>query len=190
MRRIFVAFVALFTFDVVVSFAKKSEAVTLQEEAGVIVKAKPSGGSVDELFAIGEFDAAPKDVFDLLWNIPSHSKFMSPIKEATNISENTTSRIDHIIFHAILPGIKDRDVVSKTTITEKTDARIKLQFKQTDAAGPTPSKDLVRLTLREGGWDLVPIDCTLTQASRSHRSWRRPSQPRESLMCMKPSEQN
>jgi uncharacterized protein YndB with AHSA1/START domain len=158
MKRIIITFLLLLTFDIVLSFAKKSETTTIQEDAGVTVKVKPVKNSMGVLIATGEINATPTEVFDLLWDIPKHKDWMAPIKEATNVSEAALTRVDHIVFHAILPGLKDRDVVSRATITEKTDKRIKFQFKQTESIGPSPSKDYVRLTLREGGWELVAID--------------------------------
>lgn len=138
------------------SFAKK--ATLVKEESGVVVEAKPVKDSVDELFAVGEFDASPEEVFALLWDITAQKEFMAPVKNATNISEGTTSRVDHIIFYGGFLGVKDRDVISETTIKEKSSAKIKLRFKQKESVGPAPSDDCVRITLREGGWDLIAID--------------------------------
>jgi hypothetical protein len=115
-------------------------------------------GSVDELFAVGEFDAPLDEVFALLWDITSQKDFLDPVKDATNILEGTTSRIDYIIFYGGIIGLKDRDVVSETTIKEKTSQKIRLRFKQKESVGPAPSDACVRLTLREGGWDLTAID--------------------------------
>ena len=137
------------------SFAKNT---IIKEASGVVVEAKPVKGSVDELFAVGEFDAPPEKVFALLWDITAQKEFMAPVKDATNISKGTTSRVDHIVFYGGVIGLKDRDVVSETTIKEKTSQKIRLRFKQKESIGPAPSDDYVRLTLREGGWDLTAID--------------------------------
>ena len=144
---------ALFAYP---SHAKNNSVI--KEASGVVVEAKPVKNSVDELFAVGEFDATPEEVFALLWDITAQKEFMAPVKNATNISEGATSRVDHVVFYAGVMGLKDRDVVSETTIKEKSSQKIKLRFKQRENIGPAPSDDYVRLTLREGGWDLTAID--------------------------------
>jgi hypothetical protein len=141
-------------------FAKKStEATLLREDEGITVKSRPvKGYSADELIAVGEFDAPPEEVFALLWDIPAQKEFVAPVKDASNVSESKTSRIDHVVFDAGLPGLKDRDVVSELKIKEKSAQKIWLKFKQKEDVGPAPSDKYVRLTLREGDWELTPLD--------------------------------
>lgn len=159
MKRLLLVLGVLLGLVIEVRAKAPTESDILQESAGVIVRFQPvKGFAFGELVAVGEIDAPPEKVFSLLWDIPSHKDFMSPIKDATNVSTSTTKRVDHIVFYAFLPGLKDRDVVSETTLAEKSTQKISLQFQQKEGVGPKPSEDYVRLTLREGGWELVPID--------------------------------
>jgi uncharacterized protein YndB with AHSA1/START domain len=114
--------------------------------------------SFGEIRATGEIDATPEEVFALLWDISSYKDFMSMVRDSSNLSLDTNIRTDHIVFAGSFPGVKDRDVVSETKITVQSDQKIAFQYRQLEGVGPAPKKDVVRLTLREGGWELIAID--------------------------------
>jgi uncharacterized protein YndB with AHSA1/START domain len=152
-------------------FAKGTDKL-LTSSDGVSVYMRPVEGlTFGEIRATGEFNATPEEVFALLWDVPSSKDFMSIVKDAENISLSKMKRVDHIVFSGSLPGVKDRDVVSETKIKVRSEQKISFQYKQVEGVGPAPSKDVVRLTLREGGWELIAIDNgTRTRANYWFRS--------------------
>jgi uncharacterized protein YndB with AHSA1/START domain len=142
------------------SFAKiiKKDEVLLVD-SGVSVSLRPVEGlAFGEIRATGDIDATPEEVFALLWDISSHKNFMALVKDSSNLSLETNKRTDHIIFKGGLPGVKDRDVVSETKITVHSEQKIAFQYRQLEGVGPAPSDDMVRLTLRQGGWELLALD--------------------------------
>jgi uncharacterized protein YndB with AHSA1/START domain len=160
MKSCFATIPIILSLSFSLGFAQPStEDELLEEASGVTVRVHPVKDlAFGEIRATGEFDATPEEVFDLLWDISSHKNFMALVKDSSNISLEANKRIDHIVFSGSLPGVKDRDVVSETKVTVKTEQKIAFQYRQVEGVGPEPSKDVVRLKLRVGGWELIPID--------------------------------
>lgn len=131
----------------------------LLEEDGVSVYLRtPKGSPVGELVAVGEIDAPPEEVFQVLWDVDSYPGFLPTIKETRPVSQDGESRVDYFIIDTVLFA-QERDLIAETAITEKNHARIVLEFqKAPDSLGPASRGEYVRIPFHEGSWELLSID--------------------------------
>ena len=135
----------------------------LKEENGVTVSVNPiSGSELGELVASGTFNAKPKAVADLLWDIAAYPGWVPRVKKTENVTKTNTVRTDYFVFAA--PSGGDRDIVSETKRVDKAD-KITLQFQPKDGVGPAPAPGVTRLSQREGGWTLTATSDGKTQAT-------------------------
>lgn len=137
------------------------------ENGGVRVHMREvTGFPLGELTAIGEFNATPEEVFNILWDVASHDKFLPSVKLVQPVSVNATSRIDYVVLESGVPMVKDRDVVSERVIVKKTPSQIVYEFRNAkDGVGPEPVRTRVRIPLQEGRWELVAIEGGRTKAT-------------------------
>jgi hypothetical protein len=107
-----------------------------------------------ELAATGKFDAPPAEVQAALLDYPAHARVNSHVGESTVVVRYPG---EQLVYQRLkLPVISDRDFTLRVNWTEG-DAR-GLRFRIDPSVGPMPKKNLVRMSVLNGRWDLVPIN--------------------------------
>jgi carbon monoxide dehydrogenase subunit G len=166
-----VAFPALLTAPTAILLPTETNAShpdgeVLLEEHGVTVRVRRVDGyPMGELTAIGEFDASPEEVFEVIWDVPSRDDMIPSIKSVQTISVGSTRRVDYMVIDTGVPMVKERDVVSEATVRKRTSSEIIIDFRARDGVGPEPVRNRVRIPVQEGRWELVALDGDRTQVT-------------------------
>lgn len=131
----------------------------LVESEGVTVRFRPpeEGEPVGQLIAEGEIDAPPEEVFAILWDTASQDEFMPSIEESRDLSVREDQKTAYFVLSTGVPLVPNRDVISETTITQRSPERIILTFRNVEG-GMGPVEGRVRVPFLRGSWELQAID--------------------------------
>ena len=119
---------------------------------GVWVREK-TGTDVREVRAVGEVDAPPERVYDVLTDFEHYAEFMPYLEDSKVIRRTQDVVVTWAIMNA--PMVSRRDWV----VQVKLDPEHKTGTSWTvSKEGPGASDRAVRLTVNEGSWKLEPLD--------------------------------
>jgi hypothetical protein len=109
---------------------------------------------VIDLYAVGDIDAPPAVVRDVLLDYQDASKVTDNVAESRILDKN-----DHeiLVYQRLkLPVITDRDFTLRATWGRRGQA-LTMQYAVDNARGPAPRDGVVRLSTLQGTWVLDPI---------------------------------
>jgi ribosome-associated toxin RatA of RatAB toxin-antitoxin module len=119
---------------------------------GVWVREKP-GSDVREVRAVGEIDAPPEKVYDVITDFEHYAEFMPYLEDGKVISRTQDEVVTWAIMNA--PMVSRRDWVVRV----KLDPAKKAGTTWTVATeGPPPTDKAVRLKINDGSWKLEALD--------------------------------
>jgi hypothetical protein len=119
---------------------------------GVEVYLRPDSRLID-LAAVGEIDAPPSQVQTALLDYDAHPHVNARLRESRVLSRHAGEEL--VYQHLKLPVIKDRDFTLRVHWVEGEARGIVFAIDRT--AGPPATRDVVRMTLLDGSWELQPI---------------------------------
>ncbi len=119
---------------------------------GVWVRNKP-GSDVREVRAIGEIDAPPEKVYEVITDFEHYAEFMPYLEDAKVIRRTDDEVITWAIMNA--PMVSRRDWVVAVKLDPKGMAGTTWTLSN---EGPPPSDRAVRLKVNEGSWKLEVLD--------------------------------
>lgn len=119
---------------------------------GVWTREKP-GSDVKEVRAVGEVDAPPERVYQVITDFEHYAEFMPYLEDSKVIKRSDDEVVTWAIMNA--PMVSRRDWIVRV----KLDPKNKLGTTWTLATeGPPPSDRAVRLKVNDGSWTLEPLD--------------------------------
>lgn len=111
------------------------------------------------LLAIGEFDAPPEAVFNVVSDVASFVKLVPYLKESRVVERVSPDEL--VGYQRIAaPLTEDRDTYFRVRLSRGTPANGGV-FRDEWTAVPTyrpANKDVIRMQVSEGSWTLTPID--------------------------------
>ncbi|MCC6749957.1 MAG: hypothetical protein IT371_19990 [Deltaproteobacteria bacterium] len=123
------------------------------ERFGVSIYRRDQSSAI-ELAAVGDFDAAPARVHQLLLDVGRHPGWVKNLAESRVLLRKTSSIV--VYQRLDLPILSDRDFTLQLT-WGKTGQALWVRFHVANQLGPPPKSGIVRLTTHEGSWELEPI---------------------------------
>lgn len=118
----------------------------------------PQVGTRD-IIAVGEVDAAPQAVFDVVVDFDHYPQFMPYVKESRNLKK--TSDLQVTVYALLSPPlVDDRDYaieVTKTVGTGRNGGVFKSAWVAVPDAAP-PRESVVRVKINTGSWVMEPLD--------------------------------
>jgi hypothetical protein len=106
-----------------------------------------------ELAATGQFDAPPAEVQAALLDYGAHAHVNKHLAESRVLERRPGEQL--VYQHLKLPIINDRDFTLRVTWKEGSPRG--LRFAIDGRKGPPPKGKLVRMSILDGRWDLLPI---------------------------------
>ena len=119
---------------------------------GVWVREKP-GSDVREVRAVGEIDAPPEKVYEVLTDFEHYAEFMPYLEESKVIRRTEDEVVTWAIMNA--PMVSRRDWVVAVKLDPKNMMGTTWTLSQ---EGPPASDRAVRLKVNEGSWKLEVLD--------------------------------
>ena len=119
---------------------------------GVWAREKP-GSDVREVKAIGEIDAPPERVYDVITDFEHYADFMPYVEDAKVVRRTDELCVSWAVMNAPLVSRRDWVVAVKLDPTTKAGTSWTVS-----SEGPAPSDRAVRLRVNDGSWKLEPLD--------------------------------
>ncbi len=123
-----------------------------EESFGVWTRDK-SGSDVHEVKAIGEIDAPPGKVYDVITDFEHYAEFMPYLEDAKVIRRTQDECVSWAIMNA--PMVSRRDWVVAVKLDPKNKAGTTWTVSR---EGPPETDRAVRLKVNEGSWKLEALD--------------------------------
>ena len=123
----------------------------------VYTREKP-GSSIREVRAVGEVDAPPAKVFDVVTDYEHQSEHL-PYVKAQRVFSRTQ---DEVVFWAVaeFPLVSKRDWVVRSKLQRNLPGGVfRVSWEPTTVKeAPPPAEGVVRLAVNTGSWTLEPLD--------------------------------
>ena len=152
--------------------AKSSDAdagwkYTTQRDGVTIYSRRHAGSSLKEFKAIGEIDASPRAVCEVVEDVDAYPNFMPYMAECRLVKRDKDLLVS---YQRISPKIcSDRDLTLRSYSTSWSNAMgvvYSNRWESANALGPTKKPGVVRVELCLGSWLLEP-----TAADRTHATY-------------------
>jgi len=119
---------------------------------GVEVYARKDPNRI-ELMTVGDIAAPPEAVQAVLLDYANASRITKHLAESTILSRTGSELV--VYQHLKLPVVKDRDYTLRVSWS---DTKRSLHFAIAPDQGPAPKKNMVRMPVMTGRWDLLPLE--------------------------------
>jgi len=139
----------------------------VKQNNGVTIYSRPRPGShLNEFKAVGEIDAAPKTVHNVIDDVEHYPNFMPYTAEARVLARNHDSIV---AYQRISPKIvNDRDYtirIEKKSWPAENGVAYLSEWKPANEHGPGEKPGVFRVKLVNGSWLLEPIAANKTRAT-------------------------
>ncbi|MCC6808625.1 MAG: hypothetical protein IT381_14470 [Deltaproteobacteria bacterium] len=127
-------------------------------ERGFAIEKRPAKGtSLFEVRVSGPVDLAPKQIFDVLWDVRAQKTFAPHIKRLDVVSEAKDSVV--IYEQVEVPVVQDRDYTLRLRrLTDDNTQLYQVIAENADSLGPPPDKDHVRMKVIWSNFTIEPGD--------------------------------
>jgi len=132
------------------------------KDDGITVYARERKESgLREMKATGTFDAPPEAVWKVLRDYEAYTKVMPYVEVSKIVGHEDGDKITYVYSVLALPLIDKRDYTLK--LTDESDWKdgkgyLKSSWTVANDKGPPGRKDIVRLSVNNGYWQLQPVD--------------------------------
>lgn len=139
----------------------------VSESKGVKVESRVrSGGSINELRAVGGINASTPVVRRVLEDFEAYPRFMPFVVECRLLKRERDAFISYQRISA--PLVSDRDYTLRVRNSDDGDGKVfRSRWEVANALGPTEQPGVVRVTINEGSWLLEAQDDHTTRATYS-----------------------
>jgi hypothetical protein len=132
-----------------------------KDDGITVYNREKKGTGLQELKAVGTFDAPPEEVWKVVRDFESYTKVMPYVDISKLVEKDEAKNVLFVYTQLGLPFVDKRDYTIRVTDeSEWKDGQgyLKSAWTVANDKGPAPKKDVVRVGVNDGYWKLEPAD--------------------------------